>query len=136
MLAQNIEGAKNQFFVELKEGHPDIALDKLYESTPWLSEVEDDIKYLKIHFTNLWNILGKYHGYELLAKEEVANCYIVYEYLLKFDRQPIRIKLKFYKPDTVWHFYSFAFDDQFVKDIDKVIKLKYLKSKTVDRLGN
>ena len=44
---------------------------------------------------------------------------------MKFDRQPLRITFKFYKPDTKWRLFAFQFDDDFDNDFEKALIWKY-----------
>lgn len=70
--------------------------------------------------------MGKYHGQELITTKKFSESFILYSYLEKYDRQPIRFIFKFYKPDDKWVLYSYALDDGLDDEIQEAAKLYYL----------
>ena len=70
--------------------------------------------------------VGKYYGHELIVEKKLAESYILLNYLVKFDRQPIRYTFLFYQPDDKWLIYSFQFDGGIDDEIVEVAKLYYL----------
>jgi hypothetical protein len=51
---------------------------------------------------------------------------MLYSYLVKYDRQPLRFIFKFYKPNDKWVLYSYALDDSLDDEIQEAAKLYYL----------
>jgi hypothetical protein len=73
-------------------------------------------------------LVGDFHGYELLASDEVGNCYKIYIYVAKFDRQPIRIQFDFYKPEDKWIVQGFTYDYDLDDDFESVVKSQIFKN--------
>jgi hypothetical protein len=70
-------------------------------------------------------LVGKYYGHVFVDKIEASDCFSIYTYLLKFDRQPLRLTFKLYKPNDKWILYSFSFDDTFDDDLEKALIMRY-----------
>ncbi len=51
---------------------------------------------------------------------------MLYSYLVKYDRQPLRFIFKFYKLNDKWVLYSYALDDSLDDEIQEAAKLYYL----------
>jgi len=120
--AQNPEEMMNLFFNTYKQNKPIEALNELYSHTPWLERIRDDVEKLKTQFGDLKTLVGEYNGHELLYKKNVKGCFVMASYLVKYDRQPVRINFEFYKPKDKWFLYSFSYDDNLEVDIDKAMK--------------
>lgn len=102
-------------FFETYETQSDEAIQTLL-SNKWISE--SDVNELLTLHSNAMANLGKYYGFEKIAEKKTANSLIFYYYLVKYERQPIRFIIKFYKPDKEWLAYSFFYDDNLEEDID------------------
>jgi hypothetical protein len=117
----------NTFFAAY-EKDPGKAVKELYETNKWTERIKDDID--KIvgtvnGFTESY--MGKYYGYEIITKKKFAESFVLYSYLVKYDRQPIRFIFKFYKPNDKWVLYSYEFDDKLDDEIQEAAKLYYLE---------
>lgn len=103
------------------------AVKDLYSTNIWTDRIKDDID--KIvgtvnGFTESY--MGKYNGYEIITTKKFSESFILYSYIVKYDRQPIRFIFKFYKPSNKWILYSYAIDDSFDDEIQEAAKLFYL----------
>ncbi|TDU34492.1 hypothetical protein BXY82_2817 [Gelidibacter sediminis] len=103
------------------------AVKDLYATNRWTERIKDDID--KIigtvnGFTD--NYMGQYYGHELITKKKFAESFILYSYLVKYERQPIRFIFKFYKPNEEWVLFSYALDDKLDDEIQEAAKLYYL----------
>lgn len=116
--AQSPDDLIKKFFKEW-EDNPDIALDNLYSSNPFYTSIKEEGENLKTEAKANTVELGKYSGYELIAKKKTTESYVTYYYLVKYARQPLRFIFRFYKPTEKWVFQGFTFDD----DIDDKKKL-------------
>lgn len=125
--AQTPEEMMDSFFKTYQKNKPVEALDELYAHTPWLERIKDDVEKLKTQFRDLKTLVGEYHGHELLYKTNVKECFVIATYLVKYDRQPIRINFEFYKPKDTWILYAFSYDDSFDDDLEKAIKYEILQ---------
>jgi hypothetical protein len=90
------------FFETYSENKPDKAIDDLYIYSPWLNSEDDAVIKLKTQFRDLKQLVGAYNGFELLTKKSLGDCFELYVYLVKFDRQPFRFTFEFYKPKDSW----------------------------------
>jgi hypothetical protein len=60
-----------------------------------------------------------------LDRIEAADCFSIQTYLLKYDRQPLRLTFKLYKPGDKWIMYSFSYDDTLDEDLEKALNWRY-----------
>jgi hypothetical protein len=103
------------------------ALDQLYKGSPWIERAKSDIEDLKTKFEGLPNIVGKYHGREMLVKKTLANCYVSFVYMVKYDRQPMRVQFNFYKPDREWKLHGFIYDFDMTSEFEEYVKQESIK---------
>lgn len=103
------------------------ALDDLYATNPWTAKIKDAIDNLQRQVEGYTiDYVGKYYGYEFIAKKKFSDTFILCSYLVKYDRQPMRFVFKFYKPNDKWHLYAFSIDDDFDDEIEQSAKFYYL----------
>ena len=116
----------NDFF-ETYEKDAGKAVKDLYSTNIWTERIKDDIDKI-IGTVNGFSesFMGKYYGYELITSKKFAESFILYSYLVKYDRQPLRFIFKFYKPNDKWVLYSYALDDSLDDEIQEAAKLYYL----------
>lgn len=103
------------------------AVQDLYATNKWTEIVKDDIENV-VETVNKFteSYMGKYNGYEIITTKKFSESFILYSYLVKYDRQPIRFIFKFYKPSDKWVLYSYSLDDNLDDEIQEVAKLFYL----------
>ena len=70
--------------------------------------------------------VGKYYGYELITKKQFSESFILYSYMVKYNRQPMRFIFKFYKPNDKWTLFEFTIDSDLDDEIEQAAKLYYL----------
>ena len=104
------------------------AVKELYETNKWTERIKDDIEKI-ISAVNGFNenFMGKYYGKEIITTKKFAESFELYSYMVKYERQPIRFIFKFYKPNSKWVLYSFAFDDSLDTEIQEAAKLYNLE---------
>ena len=115
-----------EFFRTYQAGKPNEAIDNLYASNAWKNDIQESITNLKETFASLEGTVGKYNGHLLIAKRDLVGTYIIYSYLVKYERQPIRFYFEFYKPSDTWHIYSFSFDDDVDDELAESMKIQNL----------
>ncbi|WP_224996330.1 hypothetical protein [Cesiribacter sp. SM1] len=125
--AQSPEEMMDSFFKTYQKNEPVKALDELYSHTPWLERIKDDVEKLKTQFRDLKTLVGEYNGHELLIKKNIKDCFVIATYLVKYDRQPIRINFEFYKPKDKWILFAFSYDDSFDDDLENALKYELLE---------
>ena len=106
---------------------PSKAVENIYATNPWTSRIKDGIETMK-NEVNKYTIeyVGKYYGYELITKKQFSESFILYSYMVKYDRQPMRFIFKCYKPNDKWTLYSFKIDSDLDDEIEQSAKLYYL----------
>ena len=103
------------------------AVKDLYATNKWNERIKDDIdKVIKTVNGFTESYMGKYYGQELITTKKFAESFVLYSYLVKYDRQPIRFIFKFYKPNDTWVLFSYALDDSLDDEIQEAAKLYYL----------
>jgi len=116
----------NDFFSSY-EKDPGKAVKEMYKTNVWMERIKDDIDNIAIKLNGFTlDYIGKYYGYELITSQKFSESFVLYSYLVKYDRQPLRFTFKFYKPNDRWVLYGFQYDDTFSTDIEEASKINYL----------
>jgi hypothetical protein len=116
----------DKFFNDYEKKGAKIAVEELYKTNVWTSRIKDQVDDIKSKLENYnEELVGKYYGYVFIDKIESSDCFAIYSYLLKFDRQPLRLTFKLYKPSDKWILYSFSFDVSFDEDLEKSLIWRY-----------
>lgn len=107
--------------------NPDKAIDDLYATNPWSVTIKDGIERIK-NEVNSYTVdsMGEYYGYELITRKEASNSFVLFSYIIKYDRQPLRFSFLLYKPNTIWRLYSFKIDGELSIEIEEAAKLYFL----------
>ncbi len=129
MYAQTNERAITAKFFQLFEQDPAQAVDYVYGLNKWIDLKSDAVLNVKGKLNQYRELLGAYQGHEFIAESRLGECFSVYVFLAKYDRQPLRFTFEFYKPKNEWIVYSFQFDDNFDDDMVEMMKLDYLTTK-------
>lgn len=89
------------------------AIDYIFSTNPWMSKSEDVVTTLKHQITGQLSedMVGKYHGHEVITTKTIGDTVTYVTYMVKYDRQPIRFTFIFYKPDGEWRVYKFSYKD-------------------------
>lgn len=111
------------FFTEYSN-KPALAIEKIYQTSIWTSRLKEGIEQMK-NEVNRYTVdyIGKYYGQELIVKKQLSNNFILYSYLIKYDRQPLRFIFKLYKPNDKWVLFSLKIDDALDVEIEESAKL-------------
>ncbi|WP_320815196.1 hypothetical protein [Flavobacterium sp.] len=100
------------------------AVKDLYATNPWTERKKDDINQIISTVNGLSeDYIGKYYGYEIITTKKFSDSFILYSYLVKYERQPLRFTFKFYKPNDKWVLFSYALDDNLDDEIEEAAKL-------------
>lgn len=114
------------FFNEYKKDKS-TAVENIYRTSPWMSRANDAISNLKAEVEKLTpDYVGNFYGYSLICKKQLAECFELHSYLLRYDRQPIRFTFEFYKPNKEWQLYSLSFDVNIDDEVEEAAKAFYL----------
>lgn len=116
----------NEFFNIYKSKDINQALDYIFSTNKFISN--EDIKLINGRISQYSSVLGEYYGKELFIKEKIGELLEIHSYILKYERQPIRFILTFYKPNNDWKIYNFKINDDFVAELESAtIELGYKK---------
>ncbi len=103
------------------------AIDELYGTNPWTTRIKDAIDNLKKEVSGYTvDYVGKYYGYETIIKKQFSESFVLYSYMVKYDRQPMRFTFELYKPNDKWTLFSFKIDTELDDEIEQAAKLYYI----------
>ena len=104
------------------------AVKELYATNKWTERIKDDIDKI-ISTVNGFteSYMGEYYGYEKITTKKFSGSFVLYSYLVKYDRQPLRFIFKFYKPNDKWVLLAYSLDDNLGTEIQEAAKLYYLE---------
>lgn len=126
--AQDPTSLVKDFFFTYEEKGIYKALDSIFQSNDWLLELStNDIENLKKDLNTNINLLGDYHGYEIISMRSIGESLINYSCIVKYDRQPLRFSFMFYKASGAWVLYNFKYDDNLIEELNEAAKFYYLK---------
>jgi hypothetical protein len=97
------------FFTDLDQGEYGRAIETLYAGNPWMKA--EDLAKVKAQFESLPGVLGELHSKEFLSEQKIGERYVFLWYVASFDRSPVSLYFKFYKPEGSWRFYSFEYKE-------------------------
>lgn len=120
----NPDDIVNAFFSKYEKDKME-ALNYLFSSNKWMDKSKEQIDNLKNQLIGTTQLLGEYYGYELLAKKKV-NQLELHTYFVKYDRQPLRFTILFYKPNDKWRLQNFSFDDNLDGELEETLRIQKL----------
>jgi hypothetical protein len=105
------QAMSDHFFSLLKEGKSSEGVDYLLDTNPFVKKkFPDKVDELKSQFGSLGNLMGNYVSNAKLIETKVADMFVYQHYFVAYDRQPISVRIKYYKPAGKWICYSLQFD--------------------------
>jgi hypothetical protein len=116
----------NHFFQVYKKD-PSAAIDDFFGKNKWISGKKDDVTNLKVQLKNWIDLVGEYHGYELITEKTIGNSLKLYSYLVKYDREPIRFMFLLYKASDTWQPQTFSFNRTMDDELEEAAKAYRLK---------
>ena len=100
------------------------ALRDLYKTNRWTERIQDQIEKLVNTVNGLTvDYIGDYYGNELIITKRLSDSFVLYSYLIKYDRQPLRFIFEFYKPNDKWVLYAFKMDDKINNEVEEAAKI-------------
>jgi hypothetical protein len=113
------EAISTKFFYMLQQQNSDEAIDYIFSTNPGLKKMPDKVEQLKAQFASLDKLVGRYITNAKLTETQVAGRFVYQHYFVAYERQPISIRIKYYKPGADWMCYSLQFDADLADLIQK-----------------
>ena len=104
------QAMSDKFFDMLRQDQATAAVDYMFSTNPALKKVPDQAEQLKTQFGSLRTLMGPYISHTKLAETKVAGMFVYQHYFVAYDRQPISVRIKYYKPGATWVCYGLQFD--------------------------
>ncbi len=107
----------DQFFKQLKVGNYPVAYDNFLSGSPMGAQTEK--KSLFISKTEeAFGIYGEFTDYELYDNYTIGSNVYILTYLTRHEKQPLRWRFVFYRPDKTWRVINMGFDDVLLDMLD------------------
>lgn len=116
----------NTFFKMYKEDGTNKAIDYIFSSNASLSNV-NQLANLKSKLDSTRQQIGNFNRQELITQKNSSNSLVLFSYLVKHDKQPLRFTFIFYKPKNNWTLYKFKFDDETDTELEESGKIYFIK---------
>jgi len=114
-----------QFFSLMKDGKYPESVDYIYSGSPWMKSKGDEIAKVRNAFQGMTTMIGGFIGDELVVEEHLGQKLVHLNYVVYFERQPLRFYFQFYKPKDAWMTYAFGFKDDMDDWLAEKAKTKY-----------
>jgi hypothetical protein len=113
------QAMSDKFFNLLQQGKGSDAVDYLLGTNPAMNKVPDQIDNLKTQFGSLGTLMGPYVSHTKLVETKIAGMFVYQHYFVAYERQPISVRIKYYKPGATWLCYGVQFDAELADLIQK-----------------
>jgi len=100
-----------EFFKIYESKGNEPSLKYLFSTNKWIPE--SDFNSVNTKLSELTSQLGRYYGYELITQKRIGDRYILYSFFVRYERQPVRFIMTYYKADSKWQLQIFEFDYDF-----------------------
>jgi hypothetical protein len=117
----------DHFFALYEAKGANEAIDYVFSTNKWMNESKDQVENVKFKLGGTLKLLGKYEGYDLIVKKSVGEHLLMYTFLVRYDRQPLRFTMIFYNPAKEWRLYNFSYDDSLDEELQEAGKAYRLK---------
>jgi hypothetical protein len=104
------QAMSDKFFSLLQQGKGAEGVDYLMGSNPAMKKVPDQIDTLKTQFSSLGTLMGAYVSNEKLVETKTAGMFVYQHYFVAYERQPISVRIMYYRPGPSWMCYALQFD--------------------------
>jgi len=128
--AQQAQGSSYQtmsdkFFNMLQQDKAYDAMDYILDTNPEVQKYrsnspESQSEKQKEQFASLGTRLGPYISHTLLVEAKVGDTFVYQHFFVAYERRPISIWIKYYKPGATWFCYDLQFDENVANEIQKV----------------
>jgi hypothetical protein len=113
------QAMSDHFFSMVKAGKNAEGVDYLLDTNAAMKKIPDTVNQLKSQFGSLETLMGSYVSHTKLIETKVADMFVYQHYFVAFDRQPISVRISYYKPAGKWICYGLQFDANLTDEIQK-----------------
>lgn len=103
------------------------AIKEAFKSNPWIDQDGDAITNLITQLNGLVALVGDYLDYEQLKKRKLGSRFVIYSYLVYYERQPIRFTFELYKSKKEWMYFNIQYDQDFDDELEEANKIYRFK---------
>ncbi len=107
----------DKFLAGVKAGKSAEALEQLFSGNRWMKA--ETVQKLKTDVVGIEKMLGSFRTFEKLQEIKVGTRFVYVSYLVLYDRQPLRMEFKFFRPGDDWVILGFFLDDKLDEDVAK-----------------
>lgn len=119
-----------RFFVLYKTGDSDKALDYLFSSSPFKSDITEAIEEVKRKLKKAATQIGSFYGADLLVTKTAGPNIIMLTYIVRHEREPLLFNIMFYKPNDKWQMQNFKFGSAIDDELEEASKAYRIKENT------
>lgn len=117
--AQTSEKDITTEFFKVFEQDPLKAFDYAFSTNKWMERNQDAVDNLKNQFGNLLPLVGNYYGYAPIVEKNIGENLKLTSFMVRYDRQPIRLTFVFYRPNDIWQVQNLKYDDNLAGEIEE-----------------
>lgn len=103
------------------------ALDDIFSTNVYFTADLSNIDRVKKQLMSYTDSIGKYCGYEIIAKRTIGNSMIHYSCIVNYEVRPLRYTFTLYKPKESWVLYHFGFDSNIEEELSESAKFYYIE---------
>lgn len=101
------------------------AFDYAFSTNKWMDRNQDAVENLKNQYNQLLPLIGTYYGYDLISEKSMGDHLKVSSFMLRYDRQPMRLTFVFYKPKDQWQVQNLKYDDKLPEELEEASKKEH-----------
>ena len=103
----------------LQQDKPADGVDFLFATNPALGKMQNEGANLKAQFGTVRTLMGNYVSHSKLVETKVAAVFVYQHYFVAYERQPISVRIEYYKSGATWMCYGLQFDAKITDEIEK-----------------
>jgi hypothetical protein len=109
----------DKFFSLLQQDKASDGVDYLFATNPALTKMQDEAANIKGQFGTVRTLMGDYVSHTKLVETKVAGVFVYQHYFVAYERQPISVRIEYYKSGATWMCYGLQFDAKVTDEIQK-----------------
>lgn len=117
-----VAAINRDFFDRFEKKGTNSAIDFLFKKSDEL-----DPSIIKAKLDTAAAVFGQYTGVEKITEKGISNALILTSFLVKYEKQPLRFTIIYYKPKNDWILYKFQIDEATLSELEGSAKLFMFK---------